>query len=110
MYRPLIWFLLPLVITELVFELGIQVLNGGIARVPRATETLAAYGIAWGLASFSPDRGNNAVPIRPSATCLADRYRQLCHDDGHGRKRRVGIRIPADPDCAGRPHSPARTG
>ena len=77
----------------------------------RPSVTLAVpYGIAWGLASFSPDRGNNAVPIRPSATCLADRYRQLCHDDGHGRKRRVGIRIPADPDCAGRPHSPARTG
>ena len=52
MYRSLFWFLLPLVITELIYELGIQVINGGIARVPRPTETLAAYGIAWGLTSF----------------------------------------------------------
>lgn len=52
MYRTLLWFLLPLVITELIFELGIQVINGGIARIPRPTETLAAYGIAWGLISF----------------------------------------------------------
>ena len=52
MYRTLFWFLLPLVITELIFELGIQVINGGIARIPRPTETLAAYGIAWGLTSF----------------------------------------------------------
>ncbi len=73
MYRPLLWFLLPLVITELVFELGIQVLNGGIARVPRATETLAAYGIAWGLASFlsgtvSQTRQMSMVLVRDRAT------------------------------------------
>lgn len=73
MYRPLFWFLLPLVITELVFELGIQVLNGGIARVPRATETLAAYGIAWGLASFlsgtvSQTRQMSMVLVRDRAT------------------------------------------
>lgn len=73
MYRPLFWFLLPLVITELVFELGIQVLNGGIARVPRPTETLAAYGIAWGLASFlsgtvSQTRQMSMVLVRDRAT------------------------------------------
>ena len=52
MYRTLFWFLLPLFVTELIFELGIQVTNGGIARIPNPTQTLAAYGIAWGLTSF----------------------------------------------------------
>lgn len=73
MYRTLLWFLLPLVITELIYELGIQVINGGIARVPRPTETLAAYGIAWGLASFltgtvSQTRQMSMVLVRDRAT------------------------------------------
>jgi progressive ankylosis protein len=46
-------FMLPLAITAVVFELGSQVLNGGMARTPRATETLAAYGLAWGLILFA---------------------------------------------------------
>lgn len=73
MYRSLFWFLLPLVITELIYELGIQVINGGIARVPRPTETLAAYGIAWGLTSFltgtvSQTRQVSMVLVRDRAT------------------------------------------
>ena len=73
MYRSLFWFLLPLVITELVYELGIQVINGGIARVPRPTETLAAYGIAWGLTSFlsgtvSQTRQMSMVLVRDRTT------------------------------------------
>ena len=73
MYRSLFWFLLPLVITELIYELGIQVINGGIARVPRPTETLAAYGIAWGLTSFltgtvSQTRQLSMVLVRDRAT------------------------------------------
>lgn len=73
MYRTLFWFLLPLVITELIYELGIQVINGGIARVPRPTETLAAYGIAWGLTSFltgtvSQTRQMSMVLVRDRAT------------------------------------------
>ena len=73
MYRTLFWFLLPLVITELIYELGIQVINGGIARVPRPTETLAAYGIAWGLTSFltgtvSQNRQMSMVLVRDRAT------------------------------------------
>ncbi len=73
MYRSLFWFLLPLVITELIYELGIQVINGGIARVPRPTETLAAYGIAWGLTSFltgtvSQTRQMSMVLVRNRAT------------------------------------------
>lgn len=52
MYLLLLRFILPLVITELIYEFGLQVLNGGIARMPQATETLAAYGLAWGLTSF----------------------------------------------------------
>ena len=73
MYLTLFWFLLPLVITELIYELGIQVINGGIARVPRPTETLAAYGIAWGLTSFltgtvSQTRQMSMVLVRDRAT------------------------------------------
>ena len=73
MYRTLFWFLLPLVITELIYELGIQFVNGGIARVPHPTETLAAYGIAWGLASFlsgtvSQTRQMSMVLVRDRAT------------------------------------------
>lgn len=46
-------FILPLAITAIVFELGSQVLNGGMARVPQATQTLAAFGLAWGLVLFA---------------------------------------------------------
>lgn len=51
-YGRLTRFMLPLVITAVVLELGSQVLNGGMARVPQATTTLAAYGLAWGLVLF----------------------------------------------------------
>lgn len=51
-YGHLIRFLLPLVLTIVVQEIGGQVLNGGMARAPRATETLAAFGLAWGLVTF----------------------------------------------------------
>lgn len=51
-YGRLARFLLPLAITSIVVELGSQVLNGGMARVPHATQTLAAYGLAWGLVLF----------------------------------------------------------
>jgi hypothetical protein len=52
MYIPLLRFLLPLVITDLLLGFGSQLMNGGMARMPRATETLAAYGLAWGVAGF----------------------------------------------------------
>jgi hypothetical protein len=51
-YSQLIRFLLPLVVTAIVQAFSGQVLNAGMARVPRATETLAAYGLAWGLVSL----------------------------------------------------------
>ena len=51
-YTQLIRFLLPLVLTVIVFELSLQVLSGGMARVPRAAETLASFGLAWGLVTF----------------------------------------------------------
>ena len=51
-YGQFIRFLLPLVITIVVQEMGGQVLNGGMARMPQATETLASYGLAWGLIIF----------------------------------------------------------
>jgi hypothetical protein len=52
MTGQLIRFLMPLVVTMVVQEFGLQVLNGGMARVPQATETLASFGLAWGLVSF----------------------------------------------------------
>ena len=49
MYSQFIRFLAPLVIATIALELGGQFLNGGMARVPRATETLAAFGLAFGI-------------------------------------------------------------
>jgi len=51
-YLQFIRFLLPLVLTMIVQELSTQVLNGGMARMPRALETLASFGLAWGLVSI----------------------------------------------------------
>lgn len=51
-YVQLIRFLLPLMVTVLIQEFSGQVLNGGMARMPRATETLAGFGLAWGLVTF----------------------------------------------------------
>lgn len=51
-YRRLLRFILPLAVTSIVVELGSQVLNGGMARAPQATQTLAAYGLAWGMVLF----------------------------------------------------------
>ncbi len=35
--------------TVFIQELSQQFLSGGMARMPQATETLASYGLAWGL-------------------------------------------------------------
>ena len=51
-YRRLILFLAPLAVIPFVSEVGAQFLNGGMARIPNAVETLAAYGLAFGLISF----------------------------------------------------------
>lgn len=51
-YRQLVFFLAPLAVIPFVSELGAQFLNGGMARVPNAVETLAAYGLAFGIISF----------------------------------------------------------
>lgn len=51
-YGQLIRFMLPLVLMVMVQEFGEQVLTAGMARMPRATETLAGYGLAWGLTTF----------------------------------------------------------
>lgn len=51
-YLRFLRFLLPLAITSIVLELGTQVLNAGMARVPQATITLAGFGVAWGLILF----------------------------------------------------------
>ena len=51
-YGRLLRFILPLAVTSVVMELGSQVLNGGMARVPQVTTTLAAFGVAWGLVLF----------------------------------------------------------
>jgi len=51
-YTQFIIFLAPLALTTIVQGLGIQVLNGGMARMPAATATLASYGLAFGITSF----------------------------------------------------------
>lgn len=42
----------PLAVTTVVLEFGSQMLTVGMARLPRATETLAAFGLAWALILF----------------------------------------------------------
>ena len=42
-------FLLPLILTILIFEFGAQSINAGMARMPDAIRMLAAFGLAWGL-------------------------------------------------------------
>lgn len=49
LYMAFARFLLPLVLATAAQELSVQFLNGGMARVPRAIETLAAFGLALGL-------------------------------------------------------------
>lgn len=52
MYIQFVRFLAPLVLAMVALELGAQFLNGGMARVPEAVETLAAFGLAVGLLSI----------------------------------------------------------
>jgi hypothetical protein len=52
MYWRLTQFLLPLIVTIVIHEFGIQFINAGMARMPRATETLAAFGLSYGLVLF----------------------------------------------------------
>ena len=49
MYLRFTRFLLPLILTILIFEFGAQSINAGMARMPDATRLLAAFGLAWGL-------------------------------------------------------------
>ena len=49
MYLRFTQFLLPLVLTILIFEFGAQGINAGMARMPDAIRVLAAFGLAWGL-------------------------------------------------------------
>ena len=49
MYLRFTRFLLPLVLTILIFEFGTQSINAGMARMPDAIRVLAAFGLAWGL-------------------------------------------------------------
>jgi hypothetical protein len=44
-------FLTPFAVAMVAQELSAQFLNGGMARVPQATQTLAAFGLAYGLLS-----------------------------------------------------------
>ena len=51
-YGQLTRCILPLILTLVVQGLSGQFLSGGMARVPRATQVLASYGLAWGLVDF----------------------------------------------------------
>ncbi len=52
LYASFIRFLGPLVLTMVIQELGKEVLNGGMTRMPQVAETLAVYGLAWGVMNF----------------------------------------------------------
>ena len=67
-------FLLPLVVTMVAHGLGMQVLNGGMARVPRPTETLAAFALAWGIADFL---ASPLSPARQISLVLAEDMRSF---------------------------------
>jgi progressive ankylosis protein len=51
-YKGLLRFFWPLVLTQIALGFGSQFLSGGMARMPHATQTLAAFGLAWGLTDF----------------------------------------------------------
>lgn len=74
MYAQFVRFLAPLVIATVVLEIGGQVLNGGMARVPRATETLAAFGLALGLTNIL---GGPLYQTRQVGLGLVDNVLQL---------------------------------
>ena len=48
-YRKMFLFMLPLAAVFAAGDIGQQVLNGGMARMPDAIATLAAYGLALGI-------------------------------------------------------------
>ena len=77
-------FMLPLVLTALVQELSGQFLNGGMARMPRATETLAAFGLAIGIAGLLSGIMQQA---RQLGLVLVE------HDQGFHAVFRVGLAI-----------------
>lgn len=52
LYRRLIRFLFPLILTIIVQEFGTQMLSAGMARMPQATQVLAAFGLGWNLVLF----------------------------------------------------------
>ena len=74
LYPQLSRFLLPLVVTMVAHGLGMQVLNGGMARVPRPTETLAAFALAWGIADFL---ASPLSPARQISLVLAEDMRSF---------------------------------
>ncbi len=51
-YWALLRFFWPLVLTQIALGLGSQFLSGGMARMPHAAQTLASFGLAWGLTDF----------------------------------------------------------
>ena len=76
--------MLPLVLKAQVQELSGQFLNGGMARMPRATETLAAFGLAIGIAGLLSGIMQQA---RQLGLVLVE------HDQGFRAVFRVGLAI-----------------
>lgn len=52
LYLRFCLFLLPLVVTVIVQEVSVQWITGGLARLPMSVNTLASFGLAWGLSNF----------------------------------------------------------
>ena len=70
-YGQLTRFLVPLLATQVLAEFGGQFLNGGMARVPEPTQTLAAYGLAWGLVGLVT---STLSQVRQVALVLVDSH------------------------------------
>ncbi|MEC8933432.1 MAG: hypothetical protein VYB08_18560, partial [Candidatus Latescibacterota bacterium] len=51
-HRALARFLAPVIIMMVAQSLAPQFINGGLARAPNSTQTLAAFALAWGLVDF----------------------------------------------------------
>ena len=74
MYFQFARFILPLAITIVAVAFSGQVINSGLARSPRAVESLAAFALAWGIIEFF---GAAIYPLRQVSLVLAEDGRAL---------------------------------
>ena len=68
-YQDFIRFMLPLALTTVVYSVGGPILNGGMARLPQATQTLAAFTLAWGIVDFLSSPLSQVRQLGKTAMC-----------------------------------------